>query len=381
MRVAIGQAGGPTSVINESLASFVSTFSDDDIYLVLNGYEGLATNQMKAMGEMQRETIERSRGEPGAVLGSGRYDFSPALQKQALAYLMERRIEALVFIGGNGTMSALHAVQHLAEEAGYPLKVIGIPKTVDNDIAGIDHAPGFGSAAKYVAQSARYSKMDLQAMRNFEQVRILETMGRNVGWLAQASGYGMTEEAGPDAIYVPEREYSLETILGDVRRAWKEKGYCLLVISEGVTINNQQTALSNSRGRTILGGVSKVIEEAVREKLELVSRAEQLGMNQRCYYPAVSKVDQQEAAAVGTYAAKLVQNGESGFMVGVHRHDTMNYKAELTRVPLQIVSDGGERLLPDTYIEERKAYNEWLEGIIDLPPVSTQTQAGSSSIL
>ncbi|MFC4736848.1 diphosphate--fructose-6-phosphate 1-phosphotransferase [Bacillus daqingensis] len=381
MRVAVGQAGGPTSVINQSLSAFISEFSPGDLYLIVNGYEGLADDHMIQMGEEEQKHIQMRKQEPGALLGSGRFSFTHEQIKRALSHLIRRKIDVLVFIGGNGTMSALHSLQQQAEAQGYPLNVIGIPKTVDNDIAGIDHAPGFASAAKYVAQSTHFSELDLKAMRNFEQVRILETMGRNVGWLASAAGYLSTESQGPDYIYVPEHEYSIDLIMKDVARAYRAKGYCLIVISEGVSLNNNQTSLSNSRGRTILGGVSKQIEGAVKEKLQLTARAELLGMNQRCYRPAVSKVDEAEAVLVGHRAAELVKGNESGFMIGLQRRDTIGYKAEVTQVPLHIVYDGGERFLPDYYINERQHYNKWLQGIIDIPEPAVSKHSGRSMIL
>src|SRR5699024_10953463 len=186
-KIAVGKAGGPTSVINTSLVEVLEEI-DVEVYGVINGFQGHVEGNLTHINEQKKKEINQFRKIPGACLGAGRYTLSEENKVEAIRVLQKKDIHCLVFIGGNGTASALYKLSETAKELNYELQVIGISKTVDNDIYGMDHAPGFASAARYVATSVRDINQDLKSMRNFEQVRIIETMGRHSGWLAAASG-------------------------------------------------------------------------------------------------------------------------------------------------------------------------------------------------
>jgi ATP-dependent phosphofructokinase / diphosphate-dependent phosphofructokinase len=313
---------------------------------------------------------------PGACLGSGRYVLTEEKIERAVLNLHRKSIEVLIFIGGNGTMEALYKVKKKADDMGYDLQVIGLPKTVDNDISCTDHAPGFGSSAKYVAQATRDISRDLYAMRNFEQVRILETMGRNAGWLAAASGLLKEyDEEGPHFIALPERPMSQFQLLHKVEEAIDRYGYATVVISEGVSWKSgTQIEREEVDGRPILGGISAEVEKFLKSELDVMVRSELLGINQRSSSQSVSNIDYNESLLVGITGGIWVREGRTGIMVSLQRVTDVGYNVDMKPIPLEEVVNAGERLLPDLWIESPDRYYEWLrpligDGLPSYPPL------------
>ncbi|MGM7721751.1 diphosphate--fructose-6-phosphate 1-phosphotransferase [Metabacillus sp. Hm71] len=371
-KIAVGQAGGPTAVINASLVGFLDNLNENvEIYGVINGYQGLAENEFERLEGETLDWVKQHKNVPGACLGSGRYLLTDEKIADAVRNLKNLDICSLVFIGGNGTMAALQRISMEAKSIGYNLQVIGIPKTVDNDLFGTDHAPGFGSAAKYVALATRDISKDLEAMKNFEQVRIIETMGRNSGWLAAASGLlkGSIED-GPHLIYIPEVPVTKQNLLLNVQDMVKEFGMATVVVSEGVRLGGQPIGKSVLDGRVILGGISSVIENLVTTELGLVARAEILGMNQRSFLAAASSQDRIEAYEAGKKAAELLLAEQTQLMVSIQRSDEIHYTFKLESCPLEKVAKGGERLLPAEFSSNYGEYNKWLTHLIGehIPP-------------
>ncbi|UOF89090.1 diphosphate--fructose-6-phosphate 1-phosphotransferase [Fodinisporobacter ferrooxydans] len=365
--IAIGQAGGPTAVINASLVGFLEGLDEHHtVYGIMNGYQGLAENDLELLEGGMLHWVLSHRFVPGACLGSGRFLFTEEKISQAVRNLKKRDIHTLVFIGGNGTMAALQKISHEAKAIGYELQVIGIPKTVDNDLAGTDHAPGFGSAARYVALSTRDISKDLEAMRNFEQVRIIETMGRNAGWLAAASGFlKQSETDGPHLVCIPEVPIEQGQLLQQIKEMVREYGIVTIVVSEGVTLKGaSQVKKAVVQGRSVLGGISKQLEDIVREHLGLNARAEILGMNQRSSIMAISSQDQLEAYETGKKAAEILKAGKTEVMVAIQYLDSIRYTSILEDCPLEIVASKGERLLPEEFISNQKRYFRWLKHLI-----------------
>src|ERR687893_2155828 len=236
VKVAVGQAGGPTVVTNASLSGFFEeAHSRCEVYGVLNGLQGLAEDSLVLLPAFTAEQYRRMAEMPGAWLGSGRW---PARKEDFEGYaitLKNRGIRGLALIGGNGSMWACLQLERATRRIGTELSVIGIPKTVDNDLAETDHAPGFGSAARFVATAVRDVGKDLESMRNFEAVRVLETMGRNVGWLAVSGAYlKKRAEDPPHLIYVPEREFVQDEFLKKGKGTHEAYGYAVAVVSEGL---------------------------------------------------------------------------------------------------------------------------------------------------
>lgn len=379
-RVAIGQAGGPTAVLNTSLIGFLDAL-DGEVFGVLNGFQGLVDGDMIFIDENRRKQISQFNYVPGACLGAGRYQMDYDSRINALKRLHEKRIDTLVFIGGNGTMTALHQLHQTASDIGYDLSVIGIPKTVDNDLAETDHAPGFASAARYVALSTRDISKDLEAMRNFEQVRIIETMGRNAGWLAAASGLLKKNDTdGPHKIYIPEKIVSAETFLKDIKKVVGELGFATVVVSEGLSVHKNSTVeKATVNGRKVLGGISNHLAELVYEELGLTARGELLGMNQRSSQLAISEQDQAEAYDVGKKAGNLVEEECSNVMVSLGRSGGESYEFRTNTVPIEKVSAGGEQRLPRKYIDDPHLYYEWLKPLVgsDLKPFPPMIKRGA----
>lgn len=376
-RIVIGQAGGPTAVINTSLVGFVENAKKSNIiYGAINGYEGLVKDNLIELKDETINLVQKHKFVPGACLGSGRYKLTDDKIEIAVNNLKKHNINALVFIGGNGTMAALQKIKSIAEKMDYELQVIGIPKTVDNDLGITDHAPGFASAAKFVAFSARDISKDLEAMRNFEQVRIIETMGRNAGWLAAASGLlKEAAEEGPHIVYLPETKFHIEGFLTDVKDLVKEYGTATVVVSEGIKLDNDQNIQKAVvDGRVVLGGVSQRLEELVKENLGLSARGENLGMNQRSFSLGASCQDRIEAYEVGKKAAELIDKNETNVMVTIQNNNISGYNYYLDSCPLELVASAGEKVLPSEFIESPERYYDWLRPLIggDLSPYPSQ---------
>ncbi|WP_152655213.1 diphosphate--fructose-6-phosphate 1-phosphotransferase [Oceanobacillus sp. CFH 90083] len=371
-KIVVGQAGGPTSVINASLAGFIEEVMDENkLTFLQNGYEGLVYgNFLDGTAEIERWIIE-NKHVPGACLGSGRFSLESEHIVQCVAQLKKMQADALVVIGGNGTMEALSKIEQEAANVHYDLQVIGIPKTVDNDLGATDHAPGFGSAARYVAQSTLDVSRDLYSMRNFEQVRILETMGRNAGWLALASGFlRRHKEDGPHLILIPERPVKKEELLKEVDQIIQKYGYAVIIVSEGVQWEGAgQVEKEVIDGRTILGGISSEMELLLKKELKIMARAELLGMNQRSSSMFVSPVDYQEAYQAGVCGGKWLKEGKNKIMVSLQRTKQFDYNINKIPVDLKEVVQEGERMVPDYFIDNKQAYYNWLAPLIgaDLP--------------
>lgn len=363
-RIAIGQAGGPTAVINTSLAGFVENLPEDvQLYTVENGYEGLAESKLQRADEKRIEEILAARYDSGAFLGSGRYEFTEDKIIQAVKNLKAFGIDSLAFIGGNGTMAALEKMEEEARAEGMSLQVIGIPKTVDNDLGMTDHAPGFGSAARYAAYSVRDISRDLRSMRNFERVRILETMGRNAGWLAAAAGALVEEEAC--ILCLPEQPVSLRSMTDEVGDRLKGQETLVVVVSEGVEWDGEsQISQATIGGRVVLGGAAARLQEALSARLGIFVRSENLGMNQRALSLAVSDTDRREAYLVGEKAARLLAEGVSRKMVCIERKPDIRYNVHIGSCDLQKVKDAGERIMPQEFIQDRQRFYEWLRPLI-----------------
>ncbi|WP_408008161.1 diphosphate--fructose-6-phosphate 1-phosphotransferase [Pseudalkalibacillus sp. A8] len=366
-KIAIGQAGGPTTVVNSTLAGFVKEMkSDFSLFFIRNGYEGLVRDELMEGNEENMNWVLRHQNVPGACLGSGRYPFTDENIEKAVGNLRRHSIEILVFIGGNGTMEALYKVEKAAEDMGYGLQVIGLPKTVDNDIGCTDHAPGFGSSARYVAQATRDISRDLHAMQNFEQVRILETMGRNAGWLAAASGLLKTfEEEGPHFIALPERPLKQLELLSSVEEAIRKYGCATVVVSEGVSwCDGVQVKREKVKGRPILGGISEEVETFIKKELNVTVRSELLGINQRSSSQSVSSLDRYESFLTGITGGKWIKEGRTGMMVSIQRGDDVRYNVDMKPVQLEDVVKAGERVMPADFIDDLERYYKWLRPLV-----------------
>lgn len=398
MKVAIGQFGAPTTVINSSLFGVLRTLETEsiDIYGVVGGVTGLVSDDIVTIKDAA--SMRWLRTTPGAALRAGRYADYEGSVEQSVDTLARRGIDKLIVLGGNGTMGFGKAIQSVARAKGYPLSVVGIPKTIDNDIVGIDYSPGFPSAARFVIQAVRDLQLDLEAMVGFEQVRIVEVMGRRCGWLtasaAIVSHLGAEGESlscarneikmSPPIICLPERPLVVSSLLKDIEARVKTDGSIMVVVSEGVRDAGGNQILqvgkeSRRSAQSMLGGVGAVLAEAVREKLGYGTRYENLGLLQRCWSDSGLASDRDQAERLGVFAAKAVIDGHSGVMAGLIRPNLHRYEFVETLIPLENVADR-DRLMTEPELSLEDAFLDWLSPLIEMDSIRQHRRLNMNNI-
>lgn len=367
--IAIVQAGGPTPVLNASLAGFLEEAKTSPAHVIgfSTGIEGLVKGWTVNLDELSRENIQALKYQPGAALGAGRFPLKDEDFAQIRHVLDLNKVGKLVFVGGNGTMWAAAQVAKAVPE----VQVVGLPKTVDNDLWGTDHAPGYLSAAKFVAEGVRSLALDLWSMRNFEQVRVVEVMGRNVGWLAAAASLVRTSLPGfsPLLIYPPEQALDTQKFQIRIQDLLRTEPCILVVVSEGVRDENGRPLgegqIGGNKGQKILGGASQYLVEELRQT-GIPSRYENLGILQRANTWTVCARDREEAITLGRETVRVLQTGGSSVMLGLA---TAGGASEVQTVPLAEVA-GRERLLEKQFLTSdgiSDSFPEWLENRLGEP--------------
>ena len=385
-KAVVGQSGGPTAVINSSLAGVIQEAlrhsEIEAIYGAINGIKGVLEEEFVDLGQEPAEVLEGLRRTPGAALGSIRYKVKEGDYERILQVFKAHNIRYFFYIGGNDSMDTAMKLDSLAKETGYELRVIGIPKTIDNDLAYTDHCPGYGSAARFVAMAVRDSGWDTRAMRVNSPVKIVEIMGRNAGWLAGAAALAKErEDDPPHLIYVPERPLSKDKLLKDVEEAYRRYGYVVIALSEGV-VNERGEPFGgefapkevDAFGHVLKGGASDAAASIIKAELGLSTRIDKPNYLYRSFSLAVSEVDREEAYEVGRVAVIAALAGETGKMVTLIREPGPVYRSTTGLVELEKVANV-ERYLPDDFINGdgnfvTEAFIEYARPLIggDLPP-------------
>ena len=356
-----GQSGGPTSVINASAAGvFITALQQPcitKVYGAAHGIKGILDEVFYDMAKEDPYELELLKTTPSSALGSVRYklkdaDVDDTDYKRLLEVFKKYDIRYFFYNGGNDSMDTCYKIEQLSQKSGYELASIGIPKTIDNDLDRTDHCPGYGSAARFIANNTRDLWMEVRAMPLF--VTIMETMGRNAGWLAAAAGVP-TYNGAPCAqlIYLPERTFNRDAFLADVDNLLHRQREILIVVSEGLTDSSgsmiSDLGMVDGFGHKLAGGSAQVLCDLVSEKLGVRARAERHGFLGRASMLMQSSQDRDEAIAVGRHALRLAMDGISGVMVAIRRESDHPYRYALTEVPLEDVANR-ERTLPDSYI-------------------------------
>jgi ATP-dependent phosphofructokinase / diphosphate-dependent phosphofructokinase len=346
------QGGGPTQVLNATLAGIIAETSGkfDSVYGARSGIKGFVNGEVAALGGLSAADLDRLRFSPGAALGSSRAKPTSDDLARLPDLLRARDLRHLLFVGGNGTMRGAQVVSRSCHDAGFDVQVLGVPKTVDNDIAGTDRCPGYASAARYIAQSTRDLGMDVRSLP--QPVSILETMGRSVGWLAAAAAAGKRkEEDAPHLVYVPERPFEMEKFLGDLDHIVAGQGWAVVAVAEGIRDRNgkyvyqvSDPAQSDPLARPITGGVAQFLSEAVAMHLKMRCRSEKPGLLGRSSMLHASAQDLKDADLVGRAAVRALLAGETEKMVSLLPLDSRD-EAGYTRVPLSEVAES-ERPIP-----------------------------------
>jgi 6-phosphofructokinase 1 len=351
--LAVGQSGGPTQVINASLVGVIEQAVAEGqvtgVYGCVRGIRGVLDDQFVDLASQPKHVLSGLRRTPGAALGTVRYKLRSEDYASVVDVLRARGVRFFCYIGGNDSMDTAHKVHQAACEMGYELRCVGVPKTVDNDLACTDHCPGYGSAARFVALAVRDSGWDTASMGPSSPVKIVEIMGRNAGWLTAAAALGRAEaDDPPHLIYVPERPVDDEAVVRDVARSVREREHCVIALSEGAVAETGTTE-TDAFGHQMKGGAAEYLAALIADRLSLKVRIDKPNYLQRSFTATMSAVDAEEAHRVGRAAVRLAVSGSSGVMVALERQPGPQYRCETGTAPLDEVANA-ERLLPAAYL-------------------------------
>lgn len=364
--VLVAQSGGPTAVINASLAGVVNEALQhecmEEILGGLNGIEGILNEDLIDLADESQQAIRGLRSTPGSALGTCRFKLKRSQDfERVYKVFSAHNIRYFFYIGGNDSQDTAFAISQYLHERGWDCRVMGIPKTIDNDLTITDHTPGYGSAVKYVCTVVRELACDAESMGRHDLVSILEVMGRSTGWIAAGASLAKRREHPndpPHLIYLPEVPFQPSRFLEDVARVLKNERYCLIVAGEGlVDENGNYLATSGSAqdsfGHLQLGGVGDYLRGLVEEHLRIRSRAAKLGIGQRAAAHCASQTDNDEAFLVGRKAVEAAINGVTDKMITLLRTDSDHYTVETGLADLNEVANG-VKTVPVNWINEDK---------------------------
>ncbi len=366
--VIVGQSGGPTAVINGSLYGVVREAlahpeEIGHVYGMIHGIEGFLQDSVMDLGEeLSGEELELMKVTPAAYLGSCRYKLPEDISSEVYPEVFEK-LEALdvgyfLYIGGNDSMDTVSKLSRYAARTGSDIRFIGVPKTIDNDLVGTDHTPGYGSAAKYVAGTVREIVLDSSVYFQ-KSVTIVELMGRHAGWVTAASVLARKYKGdNPLLVYLPESVFDLERFARDIESAF-EKSACIIVcVSEGIhdasgrfICEYGDEAQTDNFGHKMLTGCGKILENFVRRRFGVKVRSVELNVSQRCSGALISAADLEEASMAGREGVKAALAGETGVMVAFRRAESAPYHIEYITVDVNAVCN-----------QEKSFPAEWITG-------------------
>lgn len=362
----VGQSGGPTAVINSSLYGVVKEglLTDDKIehvYGMINGIQGfLKGNYMDMEKDMSESELQALRTTPGSYLGSCRYKLPEDLNDPVYPKLFQEfdklNIGYFFYIGGNDSMDTVSKLSRYAAKCASDIRIMGIPKTIDNDLMLTDHTPGFGSAAKYVATSVCEIGIDA-SVYDTKSVTIIEIMGRHAGWLTAASVLARKfKDDNPVLIYLPETNFNQDDFLKKLQKAFETKNNLIVCVSEGIhdadgtfICEYSSETGTDAFGHKMLNGCGKYLENLVKEKLNVKVRSVELNVNQRCSIFTQSLTDAKEASLAGSFGVKAALKGETGKMVAFKRLSHTPYDINCELVDVNLVCNK-EKTVPLSWI-------------------------------
>lgn len=360
----IGQSGGPTAVINASVLGAVhAALESGSITRVLgaaHGIKGVLADQLYDMGQEDPAELEYLKYTPSSALGSCRYklpdpDVDDTEYKRILEIFQKYDVRYFFYNGGNDSMDTCNKISKFMQKSGYECRTIGIPKTIDNDLNGTDHCPGFGSAAKFIATACMEVHRDAHVY-DTDMVTVIEIMGRHAGWLTGSAGLATWAGYGPDLIYLPETDFDLSQFLDDVRSVYEKSGKCMVAVSEGIHhadgtyVSEAKTSATDGFGHAQLGGLASMLAEAVKMELGVKVRGIELSLLQRCAAHVASQTDINEAYEAGRFAVTAATAGFTDKMAAFHRSmEDGEYECKMLLQPLEIVAN-----------LEKKVPREWI---------------------
>lgn len=369
-----GQSGGPTSVINSSAAGvFTEALKQDNItavYGLEHGIVGLLNEKFFDMSKEDSKELELLKYTPSSALGSVRYklkdaDVDDTDYKRILEVFKKYDVRYFFYNGGNDSMDTCNKISKYLQSVGYECNVIGVPKTIDNDLYGTDHCPGYASAAKYIATTVMEVNLDAKVY-DTPMVCVIEAMGRHAGWLTAAAALAGVNGLGADLIYLPESDFDVDKFVEDVKAVCAKNGNkCIAVVSEGIHDKNGTLiceslgaqAARDSFGHAQLGGVASILANLVKQKTGFKTRGIELSLMQRCGAHLASETDVEEAFNAGAFAVKSACEGETDKMVIFKRviDENGNYHCENVLMPLELAANT-EKKVPAEWITNDGTY-------------------------
>jgi 6-phosphofructokinase 1 len=350
------QGGGPTPVVNTTLFGVIDEAMPrfDRLLGARFGVEGLIGGDLVDLSAVLRRELERLKDSPGASLGSTRHKASASDLERIVAALRDHDVRALVVIGGNGSLRGAEAIADAVTRERYDCCVVGVPKTIDNDIPATDRCPGFASAARYAAQAVRDLGMDVRTLP--QPVSLFETMGRSVGWLAGATALAKLDaDHAPHLIYLPERAFDVARFLGDIDRVVRRHGWAVAVVTEGIrTVQGQlvyEDATASQRDaldRALPGGVASYLADIVTRELRIRCRWEKPGLCARASMLHVSEQDRRDAETVGRAGVRAAIERRHAHMVALR---PLGDPEATEIIPLARAAGGG-RLVPAAWLDD-----------------------------
>ncbi|MBD3305095.1 diphosphate--fructose-6-phosphate 1-phosphotransferase [candidate division KSB3 bacterium] len=359
-KLVFAQSGGPTAVFNTSACGVIQEALNnadrfEAVYGAVNGIMGVLHENMIDLSQEDPATIEGLRYTPASTLGTCRRKLDETDLERILDVFKAHNIRYFLYNGGNDSMDTAHKVSAMATAAGYEMRVMGIPKTVDNDLVETDHCPGFGSAARFMTLATRYVGRDTESgALTTTSITIMEIMGRDAGWLTGSTAIGREDERdAPHLIYLPEVPFTLDKFLDDVQKVHDRLGFAVIAVSEGVRDPDGKLLLKSSSvdafGHVQLGGVGDFLAKLVMDKLKIKARANIPGTIQRALISHASPVDLDEAYLVGQMAVKYALEGHNGSMVSLVRTSDTPYACTTGLAPLEKVANAAKPV-PRDYI-------------------------------
>ncbi|MBV9300794.1 MAG: diphosphate--fructose-6-phosphate 1-phosphotransferase [Acidobacteriaceae bacterium] len=359
MNAIVAHGGGPTSVINASLAGLLAEARVCEIFSKVYGarfgIRGILDESFTELLTQDQRLIDAIGNSPGSALGSSRFKLSDEDHGRVLEIFKKHDIRCIFYTGGNGSMGTALRISRDARSLGYDLQVIGIPKTIDNDLSVTDHTPGYPSTAHFFAVAAREIGEDNRSLP--PPITVLEVLGRNAGWVTAATALGRTrEDDGPHLIYLPERPVSLDNIAADVEGVYRRLGRVLIAVCEGQLDKTgapfgADVDRAESQTHRLASNLGHTVARLISAKLNLRARAEKPGLFGRCCGPLTSELDRREAHECGRAAIRAAVEGQAGVMIAIRRHSNAPYQASTFLTPLETVACK-ERLFPSEWINE-----------------------------
>ena len=362
----IGQSGGPTSVINASAYGVIDTALKSGVITQVlgaeHGIKGVLNDRLFDMSMEDPEELHLMKYTPSSALGSCRYKIAePEVDdtdyKRILEVFKKHNVRYFFYNGGNDSMDTCNKIHRYMQSVGYECRVMGVPKTIDNDLWGTDHCPGYASAAKYIATSMMEVYHDAHVY-DTGMVVVMEIMGRHAGWLTAAAALANEYGAGHDLIYLPETDFNMAQFIEDVKKVYAEKGSCIVAVSEGIHyedgsfVSEAKVAANDGFGHAQLGGLAAILAQVLKKETGAKVRGIELNLLQRCAAHLASETDIEESFMAGMAAVENAINGISGRMVGFERGiKDGKYACKTKLIPLTEVANV-EKKIPREWINE-----------------------------